>query len=216
MTFLTQANFPGLWKVFQYWIGGTVDKRRLCLSKYQGQRNILEVGCSVGNIAQAFLNLPNIRYTGLDIDECAIRHAKQSFKRHKNFTFIAENLESFTSVERKFDYLLFAGVCHHVNDESLLKMLSLASLLLSKDGQLIVVDPVLPEPSDPKFFSLFLKLEQGSNVRSGASLESLLRRANELTLNDSEYHFVASTPFAAPKCARFGLYVLKCKNHEQI
>ena len=48
MPWLTQTRFSRLWNCFQWTIGGTVDKRRLCLKYYGGQERILEVGCSTG------------------------------------------------------------------------------------------------------------------------------------------------------------------------
>jgi 2-polyprenyl-3-methyl-5-hydroxy-6-metoxy-1,4-benzoquinol methylase len=77
MPFLSQHNFPILWEFLQYWIGGTTDKRRLCLRKYNGQKRVLEVGCSVGNIAKAFQSFAEISYTGIDIDSTAIRRAQK-------------------------------------------------------------------------------------------------------------------------------------------
>ena len=37
---------------------------------------MLEVGCSVGNVARGFLRYPHIAYTGVDIDPAAIRSAQ--------------------------------------------------------------------------------------------------------------------------------------------
>jgi hypothetical protein len=54
MSFLSQSNFPRLWLLFQYLVGGTADKRRLAAMYYKGQKKVLEIGCSVGNVSQIF------------------------------------------------------------------------------------------------------------------------------------------------------------------
>ena len=61
-----------------YLIGGGCHKRRVARLHYRGAVNVLEVGCSVGNVAQCFINESAIRYVGVDIDEAAIRHAQRT------------------------------------------------------------------------------------------------------------------------------------------
>lgn len=79
----------------------------------------------------------------------------------------------------------------------------------SRYRQLVVVEPVLPEPGDPAFFRLFLRLEQGRFVRATQVLEGLLGDVPRLTLVTSETHVVGASPWSVPRCARFGVYVLQ-------
>ena len=147
--FFTQSRFPGLWEIFQYYIGGSVDKRKLAISKYEKQRNILGVGCSLGNIAKVFLKKPNLKYTGLDIDPVAIRYAQKDYAHHKNFRFICMDLECLIKQnEEKFDYILFAGVLHHVDLLTFRIFFMSAWSLISNDGTLVVVDPLSPRKND--------------------------------------------------------------------
>jgi cyclopropane fatty-acyl-phospholipid synthase-like methyltransferase len=148
MPFLTQSRFPTLWKIFQFLIGGTIDKRKLCILKYQGQQQILEVGCSLGNIATVFQNIPGIHYTGIDIDPVVIRYAQKDFSNYPNFRFLCEDLRDFSDRAGVFDYILFAGIIHHIEDALCKSLLSAAQKLMSEKGSLIVVDPLIPEPED--------------------------------------------------------------------
>ena len=213
--FLNQSRFPRLWKAFQYVAGGLHDKRALCLLKYQGQRSVLEVGCSVGTIASVFARDPQVDYTGLDIDMAVIRYAQAAFQSTPNCTFVCEDIRDFAKCGRRFGYLLFAGICHHVEPGELRALLTAAASLLADDGQLVVVDPVLPERDDPAFFHLFLRLEQGSFVRGSEALETLLRDVPELTLVSSETHVVGASAWSVPKCARFGVYVLQRRSRPE-
>jgi cyclopropane fatty-acyl-phospholipid synthase-like methyltransferase len=208
MPFLSQHNFPILWEFFQYWIGGTTDKRRLCLRKYNGQKRVLEVGCSVGNIARAFQSVPEISYTGIDIDSSAIRRAQQKYNRVPQFRFVSQDLRDFSESEARFDYILFAGVCHHIEDGSLRGMMHAARDMLSERGILIVVDFLIPRSDDSWFLKLFWKIDQGGFARNEEQMETFPRNVDGLRLSEVEMDFIGCTPFSWPLCARFGIYTL--------
>jgi len=210
VAFLSQHRFPGLWNFFQYVIGGTVDKRRLCLKHYAGESAILEVGCSLGNISKAFTALPNIEFTGVDIDPVVIEYAQKAFSHTSNFKFVCEDLRSFS--EKKdtlYDYILFAGICHHIEDIECVELLNVASRsLLQKGGKLVVVDPLLPLPEDSGFVHSFLKLEQGKFLRTGQQLEDIVKETEEVRLVDKHEYLIGASPLHRPVCARFGVYCL--------
>ena len=172
-SFLNQSNFPMLWEIFQYWVGGTIGKRKLCLDKYDNHRNVLEVGCSVGNTAKAFLNKPINCFTGIDIDEKVISYAKKKFRKHKHFNFICEDLAEFAIKEKlnsKYDFILFSSMMHHINDNVCDDYLDSVVDILSLSGSLIVVDLLLPEKEDNKFIHWNMNLELGQNVRSHSEM----------------------------------------------
>lgn len=209
MPFLTQSRFPRLWSLFQCWIGGTIDKRHLCLLKYDGKSNVLEVGCSLGNIAKAFLKFDNIEYTGVDIDPVVINYARRSFTSRKNFKFLCEDLRLFPTNEAKFGYVLFAGVCHHLDDYMCMSLLAKARELVDPQGKLVVVDPLIPTHDDSWFLHLFIKIEQGIYLRNGEKFRSMLEKIPGFRLDETEEHFTGCSPFHLPRCARFGVYTLK-------
>lgn len=209
MAFCTQTRFPTLWKIFQYSIGGTIDKRKLCVLKYQGQERILEVGCSLGNIAKVFQKLPNIFYTGIDIDSVVISYAQKDFATWNNFNFLSQDIHKFAQEsQEKFDYILFAGIFHHIDDESCQSMLKIVTQLMKNRGIVVVVDPLLPKPQDNWFIHWFLNLEQGKYLRRESEMYRILSNVPGLQLEEAEVHYVGATPFSIPKCARFGVYVL--------
>ena len=206
MAFFTQHRFPKLFDFFQIWAGGTHDKRKLALLKYQNQKRILEVGCSIGNIAHAFRHIPDIKYTGIDIDPVAIRYAQKIFGHMHNFHFICQDLKEFQLTEEPFDFILFAGVCHHISDEECQLLLQTAKRLLAEDGQLIVIDILQPEPQDSWLLHQYIKIDQGEYIRSDAKLRSLIQTTSDLV--EVEIHYIGASPFSIPICARFGIYTL--------
>tara|TARA_R110002096_G_scaffold15071_6_gene53170 strand:- start:6144 stop:6779 length:636 start_codon:yes stop_codon:yes gene_type:complete len=208
MAFLSQNRFPSLWKFFQFWIGGTVDKRELCTREYDGHSSTLEVGCSLGNISSAFLKYEGIEFTGIDIDPVVIDYANREFASQTNFTFICEDLEAPSTLSGEHGYVLFAGICHHVDDLHCTRLLQAARGFTKSDGILVVVDPLLPREDDPWFVRQFIRLEQGDYMRTGRELVSLLSHVEGFELKFSEEVLVGCSPFHVPSCARFGLYKL--------
>jgi 2-polyprenyl-3-methyl-5-hydroxy-6-metoxy-1,4-benzoquinol methylase len=214
MPFLTQSRFPQIWKWFQYLIGGTIDKRKLCTLHFPGAGNVIEVGCSLGNIAWAFTQYAELTYTGIDIDPIAIKRARRDFRQHPNFSFVCEELQAFSlDNQNGFDYVLFAGILHHVNDEECLRLLKSAVSLMAQKAKLVVVEPILPTEEDNWFIHWFLNLEQGEYVRSHQSMLKILHSNVSLHLESAQEYLVGATPFSIPKCARFGVYKLSVNQY---
>ncbi|MEI8173431.1 MAG: class I SAM-dependent methyltransferase [Deltaproteobacteria bacterium] len=210
MPYLSQSRFPGLWKLFQLTIGGTVDKRKLCLLKYSGQKKVLEVGCSLGNIAPAFID-KNVEYTGIDTDPVAIEYAKKDFRKHGSFNFICNDLRTYVEkTKTTYDYILFAGVLHHIDDTLSKELISAAKKLLAENGIIVIVDPLLPDEKDNWFIHVFMSVfEQGQHLRREEKLQELLESLPGLKCTESESHYQAATPFSFPYSCRFGIHVLK-------
>ena len=123
MTYLTQSRFPRLWLLMQNTIGGNKSKSALAIEHYRGQKRVLEIGCSVGNVSAAFRAFPNVAFTGIDIDRNAIKLAKQRFLDTPNFRFSLCSLNELSCQGETFDYVLFPGMLHHVDDKTGLQLL---------------------------------------------------------------------------------------------
>jgi len=206
MAFFNQHRFPWLFQVFQTWLGGTHDKQKLALLKYKNQKRIMEVGCSIGNIAHVFRGLKNINYTGIDIDPAVIDHAQKTFAADANFQFVCQDLKTYQLSGEPFDFILFAGVCHHIPNEECQALFKAAKNLLSDDGQLIVIDILQPEPEDTWLLHRYIKIDQGEYIRDDASLRALIEGVTKI--KESEIHYVGATPYSVPIIARFGVYTL--------
>ncbi|MBI4776144.1 MAG: class I SAM-dependent methyltransferase [Deltaproteobacteria bacterium] len=207
MPFFSESRFPRLWDIFQFWMGGTVDKRKLAKRKWTTQhRHVLEIGCATGNVAKAFFSDPSVSYTGIDIDCGAIFVANRRYGRRSNIRFICEAVELFAKSGAVFDYILYCGVLHH-NDAATCLSLLAASQSLSKDGtDVIILEPLLPEPTDKPVVHFYSFLEQGRFLGSARRLCSFLSDISFLRVVDMEIHPVGATPFRSwPTCARFAL-----------
>jgi len=206
---LSQSRLPRAWRAFQYLAGGTVAKRGLALELCAGRRRILEVGCSLGNIAEAFRGR-GVAYTGIDVDGVAIAHARRHFARLPGFVFVCGDLtaEPPELAGRRFDCVLLAGVLHHVDSATGARLLAAAAGRLEPGGIVAVTDPLLPAPDDPWLVRRFIRIEQGSHLRTGQTLETLVAATPGLRLTRSEERLIPATPWGRPRVARFGVYAL--------
>ena len=206
MAFLTQTRFPRLWSLFQHCAGGSADKQRLALLHYPGQGSVLEVGCSTGNLAPSFLRL-GAPYTGVDIDQVVIDLARRMFAKGQA-RFLCEDLRHTSLAKERFDYVLLAGICHHVDDQLCRELIGAAAHLLAPGAPLIVTDPVEPRRDDSWLIRQFIRIERGQWVRSMDQLTRLLAGLPQLRLEETSEHLVGATPWSRPAVARMGVFRL--------
>ncbi len=205
MTFLTQSRFPQLWLLMQNLIGGNACKQALATEHYHGQKRVLEIGCSVGNISGAFCAFPDDDFTGIDIDPHAVELAKRRFRNYPNFNFSLNSLEQLSRQGMSFDYVLFAGILHHVDDATGLRLLFEAVKCTAAGGQLVIYEPEAVKSSDGWFFRFFYALfEQGVFLRSREDLLRLVERAG-ITLQSVEDRMISPGIVRRPYVARFNL-----------
>ena len=174
MPILSQKNFPRFWAIFQKVVGGTRDKQRLAVKQYRGQRKVLEIGCSIGNVSAVFVNYPDVEFTGIDIDSGALDIARSSFASERNFRFENKSLSELAREGNKFDYVLFANILHHVDDTVAQNLLGEVRALLAENAVLIIIEPEKARQDYSLTFRLFYLLEQGMYRRSRQDLEYLV------------------------------------------
>lgn len=205
MSFLTQSRFPRLWLLMQNMIGGNACKQALATEHYRGQKRVLEIGCSVGNISDAFCVFPDVDFMGIDIDPHAIDLAKQRFRNRPNFSFSLNSLKELSQQGKNFDYVLFAGMLHHVNDHDGLRLLRDAVKCTASGGQLVIYEPEALKSSDNWFLRFFYAhFEQGVFLRSREDLLRLVEQAG-ITLQSVEDRMVSPGIVKRPYVARFNL-----------
>jgi ubiquinone/menaquinone biosynthesis C-methylase UbiE len=205
MPFLTQSRFPRLWLLMQNMIGGVACKQALATRHYHGQRRVLEIGCSAGNISSIFCQFPDIEFTGIDIDPGAIDLAKRRFRKCPNFNFSVTSVEELSRQGKEFDYVLFAAMLHHVSDEDGLRLLSDAVKCTARGGQLVICEPEALKASDGWFLHFFYsKFEQGNFLRFREDLIELVERSG-ITLQSVEDRMITPSFFKRPYSARFNL-----------
>ncbi len=209
MAFFKQSRFPRLWLLMQNMIGGLKCKQELATLHYQGEKRVLEIGCSVGTISSAFRAFPDVEFTGIDIDPKAITLAKHRFRAYPNFRFSVDSLEELTRKGKQFDYIIFAAMLHHVSDAEGLLLLSQAVKCTANGGKLVICEPEALNESDGWFLHFFYsKFEQGQFLRFRDHLVRLVKGAG-IALTSIEDKMITPARFSRPYSARFNLIVGK-------
>ncbi len=149
-----------------------------------------------------------MRYTGIDVDPVAIAHARRHFASVPGFVFVCGDLTAEPFEGRRFDCVLLAGVLHHVDDAAAAGLMAAAAALIDPGGVVAVTDPLLPAPDDPWLVRRFIRVEQGSHVRTGKELAALVAATPGLRPTRAEERLIPATPWGRPLVARFGVYAL--------
>jgi SAM-dependent methyltransferase len=101
-------------------------------------RRVLDVACGPGTNTGYFTQSD---YTGIDLNERYIQHARHRHKRH----FVAADARSYTGVPgEQFDFILVNSFLHHLNTPDINHLLSHLGTLLSQDGHIHILELVLP------------------------------------------------------------------------
>lgn len=189
---LTQENFPRLWLLFQRIFGGTRAKRRLGLAHLGAHKTVLEIGCSVGLVSEVFAKQKGISFLGIDIDAGAIDFAKRRLAHLSQLEFECIGLEELAEAGRRFDYVLFANILHHTDDDVSVALLRDAARLVAPGGSMVLMEPDILREGDSFLIRQLYKLEKGQYRRSpegyralidAAGLECLSMRSEDVSID---------------------------------
>jgi 2-polyprenyl-3-methyl-5-hydroxy-6-metoxy-1,4-benzoquinol methylase len=205
MPFVDQNRFPRLWLLMQLTIGGNKAKQAFAVKWYKSQSRVLEIGCSVGNVSSIFAKQPNLAFLGIDIDAKAIGVAKRRFRRSPNLTFDHCDLAKVVESGRQFDYILFAGILHHVSDSVAIEMLINVRRCAAPDAAIVIYDPESPCPEDSLVMRWFMRtFEHGRHVRTEEEYCRLIYNAG-LQIQVAEKQMVSPGIVRRPYVSRFCL-----------
>lgn len=203
---ITQSTFPRTWLFLQQHLGGSRDKSLLALRHWDEKSDVLEIGCSAGNISGTFRDREGVRITGIDIDGVAIALARHRFRSDPQYKFLHESVESHAESGASYGYILVGGMLHHVDDDVALSILMATRKLLRRSGKIVVYEPEALKDSDPFISRLFYRAEQGSFLRSHEGYKELLLRAG-MVISGEERHQVRPGFPGLPAVACFSLFV---------
>jgi SAM-dependent methyltransferase len=112
----------------------------LCM---RGKTRILEIGCGFGLFGCYFAKRwPNIRYSGIDINDDRIEMAREAARRLAltNVSFQHGDASQPLDVEGQFDAVLMMDLLHHLPDAAKQNLLDAAVKRLKPGGHLIIKD----------------------------------------------------------------------------
>jgi SAM-dependent methyltransferase len=173
----TVLSQPAVYSAFQRLMGAYDDRERYVrdfLRPAAGMR-VLDIGCGPADI---LAHLPDVEYFGFDISEQYIEKARQRFAdRRAQFACKHLTPDDLATLPR-FDRVIAIGLLHHLDDETALGVLRMASSRLAPNGRLVTLDPCFAADQHP-LARWLVKSDRGQNVRTRAGYEALALGAFE-------------------------------------
>jgi len=133
---------------------------------------VLDVGCGPANV---LAYLPSVDYTGIDLNEKHIAHARERYGARGRF-IVGNATDDLKQEERAFDLINVSALLHHLADDEAISLFRSLKRLLKDDGKIVTFDNVWL-PSQRIVVKLINKLDSGMNIRTP---EGYLRLLNGL------------------------------------
>jgi SAM-dependent methyltransferase len=122
---------------------------------------VLDCGCGPASIVR---HLPNVDYTGIDINPSHIAYAKQRFGPRGRF-IVGDVTQDLTLEAASFDLVMVSSLLHHLDDDQARRLLISAVRLMKIEGRIVTVDSIWLPGQHPIAW-LLNKLDSGLNVRA--------------------------------------------------
>ena len=150
---------------------------------YKNDDIILDIGCGPANILKSIPK--EVVYYGYDLSEDYIKTAKKNYEaRNAKFEVASiSELELSEELIGKVNYVFAIGVIHHISDEDVKKIFTLAKTALCKNGKFISMDNYFYK--NQNLISKFLiKNDRGKYVRTEEQYTDLAKKylGNEITI----------------------------------
>ena len=165
-------SHPIVYTTYQKIVGG-YRARKLFVEnnvKIKPGQKILDIGCGPGDILEF---LPEVDYTGIDLDANYIAQAKKKYGKRGDFKCSGvDDLELIDS--NTFDIVISAGVLHHLTDEQCFNLFKIAVKALKPNGRFVSFDGCYI-PNQNKISAYFLRKDRGQFVRTQTEYERLTK-----------------------------------------
>jgi len=138
---------------------------------------VLDIGCGTGEIIEY---LPqNIDYTGCDISEKYISHAR--LKYGTKGRWFASSVEKLTAdSSEKYDIVLANGVLHHLSDREVDHLCRVAHSALRTGGRFIAYDCCLDKGCS-RLAELIIRCDRGRAIRTSLGYLALVNKLFEVS-----------------------------------
>jgi SAM-dependent methyltransferase len=164
-------TIPSIYKGLQFALGADNFLRRYATEVLRIERGmtVLDVGCGPANI---LVYLPEIDYTGVDLNEKHIAFARERHG-HRGRFFVADAAVGLAGDGRTFDVIKMTGVLHHLSDDECRALIASVAPLLKPSGRLVTLDTVWL-PRQRLIPILMNTADSGKNVRAPDGYLALL------------------------------------------
>lgn len=122
---------------------------------------LLDVGCGPANV---LAYLPAVDYTGIDLNENHIAHARQRYGDRGRF-IVGNAAADLKQEEKSFDLVNVSALLHHLDDSEAVSLFSSLKRLLRPNGRIVTIDNVWL-PGQRVAVRIINSLDSGMNIRT--------------------------------------------------
>ncbi|MCX5829708.1 MAG: class I SAM-dependent methyltransferase [Deltaproteobacteria bacterium] len=130
--------------------------------------SVLDIGCGPGTNTRLF---KDCRYTGVDINERYIAHAKATYPQRD---FFVQDITKSDLPPNSFDLVLINSLLHHMQDKDIESLFaSLSSHNMKTEGRIVISEP-LTAPRSKIIRHMLERLDRGDYFRTYEEYSKLL------------------------------------------
>lgn len=156
------------------WMMGAKRGRSIVACRYIKSKTgdcVLDVGCGTADIRRY---LSDVEYFGIDPNPHYIDAAKIRFRDVPGCTFVCGIFdEAILARLPKFDIVLASAVFHHLADDEVVRVATLAKAVLRERGRLVTLDPCYVENQSP-IARFLISRDRGQHVRDAEGYRTLM------------------------------------------
>lgn len=154
-----------------------------------GQR-ILDIGCGPADVLEFF---PSVEYYGVDMSPEYIEAARARFGNRGNFLCMDAG-EFAVSEPASFDIVMANGLLHHLTDDQVRNVFSIARTALKSNGYIVSFDGCFL-PNQSIVVSTLLKMDRGKFIRKKERYIELAKEFFKNVEGDVRGDFYSRLPY---------------------
>jgi SAM-dependent methyltransferase len=171
-TIYAPLRFPRLYNLLQELVGGGRDRADFVRTHvaFQPDEKVVDAGCGTGSALEF---LPATNYFGFDPNPEYIRVAQSRYGSRGEFWCGDASSPRVQELAQGADAFLSLGVLHHLSDQQIAEILSLARACLRPGGRFISYEPCF-SANDDWVGRVFMRLDRGGNIKTDQAWRALL------------------------------------------
>lgn len=175
------AENPYLFEIFEKLFGADTQKKIIYRQAFRNGKKLLDFGCSTGNTTAAFLDFD---YTGIDLDQTCIKYAKERWSKYSNVKFVCQDIFKRPFKKSSFDFVLFAGTGHHIEDRLFIPIVKELVEVLKTGGEIWFYDILKPSKSSPWTAKVLAALDRGRYIRSMSQYQHIFGSIKDVRVSE--------------------------------
>jgi SAM-dependent methyltransferase len=164
----------GPYNLLQRFVGGDRDRADFVRTHvtFRPDEKVVDAGCGTGSALEF---LPAVNYFGFDPNRDYIRVAQSRYRNRGELFCGDASSPRVRELAQGADAFLSLGVLHHLSDQQIAEILSLARACLRPSGRFIFYEPCF-SANDDWVGRIFMRLDRGENIKTDQAWRALVSK----------------------------------------